>query len=278
MATLLHISDLHFGKYFLPEVAEALLNQAATLAPSAIIISGDITQRAKKAEYIAARAFLDRLPAVPKLIVPGNHDVPLYRVWERLLQPHAKYQHYIAHDLNTVLRIDNAVIVGIDSSDPYRAIKNGRVRSHQLRFCEHAFRQASAADLRVVVMHHHLVPAPTFKRTRPMPKAKRTLEMLTRQKVDLVLAGHLHRAYIGNSLDVYTGEQRDHGIIIAQCGTTTSRRGRGLEREKNSFNWIEMSTDTIRVLHYHYLEKERLFAPVSRQEFIRSGHGASLPM
>ena len=103
-----------------------------------------------------------------------------------------------------------------------------------------------------------------------MPGAKRTREAFTRMRVDIVLAGHLHRAYVGHSLDVYAGENRDHGIIIVQCGTTTSCRGRGLEREKNSFNLITLSDSNILVVHYHYHERIAVFEPVSRHEFGRT--------
>lgn len=269
MLKILHLSDLHFGKHFLPSVSEVLLAQAGTLSANVIVISGDFTHRAKPREFEAARDFLHRLPPLPRIIVPGNHDVPLYRIWERLLSPHALYQHYVADKLDTSLFLENAVFVGLDSTAPYRAIKNGRLSRKQLAFCEHTFAAAPEGALRIVVMHHHLVPAPTFERTRPMPQAKRTLEALTRMQVDVVLAGHLHRAYIGHSLDVYAGENREHGIIIVQCGTTTSCRGRGLEREKNSFNLVTLSATNIIVEHYHYQERITLFEAVSQHEFKR---------
>src|SRR5689334_179320 len=90
LITLLHVSDLHFGPPYVTEVGEALQSFAAQLAPTAIIASGDFTQRAKAEQFAAARAFLDRLPRVPLVVTPGNHDVPLYRVAERLLDP---YRH-----------------------------------------------------------------------------------------------------------------------------------------------------------------------------------------
>jgi hypothetical protein len=89
--------------------------------------------------------------------------------------------------------------------------------------------------------------------------------------VDMIFGGHLHRAYIGNSLDVYAGADREHGTIIVQCGTTTSRRGRGREREKNSFNFIDIEGDLLHVTHYLYFDDERSFAPVSRHSFPRPG-------
>ncbi|MFU8817836.1 MAG: metallophosphoesterase family protein [Pseudomonadales bacterium] len=271
MFKLLHISDLHFGKYYLPKVGEALLEQAHGLQPDVIVISGDLTQRAKEQEFAAAREYLDKLPAVPLVVVPGNHDVPLYRVWERLTRPFGLYDRYIGGDRNSLWKDRRAVVVGLDSTAPHRAVKNGRISRDQLDFCEQALGDLPAETLRIVVFHHHLVPPPTFVPARPMPKAKRLLEMLTHLQVDLVLSGHLHRAYTGNSLDVYAGEEREHGIIVAQCGTTTSRRGRWREHEKNSFNWIQLTRGHVRITHYLYFSERHDFSPVAQHDFVRPG-------
>jgi hypothetical protein len=90
-------------------------------------------------------------------------------------------------------------------------------------------------------------------------------------RVDLVLGGHLHRAYIGNSLDVYAGADREHGIVIVQSGTTTSRRGRAREREKNSLNVLRLDDQAIRVTHYMYFDDAGEFIPTSRHLFFRRG-------
>lgn len=89
--------------------------------------------------------------------------------------------------------------------------------------------------------------------------------------VELVLGGHLHRAYIGNSLDFYPGNHRDRGIVIVQCGTSTSRRGRGREREKNSFNLIDIEGGMLHITHYMYFTEDRKFDPFSRYLFPRPG-------
>ncbi len=87
--------------------------------------------------------------------------------------------------------------------------------------------------------------------------------------MDLILGGHLHRSYIGNSLDVYPSSDRTSGIVIVHSGTTTSRRGRAREREKNSFNRIEISADRIHVQQYMYFSDLGEFAPVARHVFPR---------
>lgn len=233
------------------------------------MVSGDLTQRARQVEFEAARDFLARLPDAPQLVVPGNHDVPLFRVFERMLSPLGRYRETIHPEPTRSVELPGAVVVGLDSTHPYGAISGGRVKRDQLEFCESAFSNAGTDDWRVVVMHHHLVPAPTFDRTRPMPKARRTLEYLTELKVDLVLAGHLHRSYIGNSLDVYAGSRRESGIVVVQCGTSTSRRGRWLEREANSMNWIEIDEDRVDVSHFMYFGTDKGFSAVSRHRFAR---------
>ena len=104
-----------------------------------------------------------------------------------------------------------------------------------------------------------------------MPKAKRALDAFTGMRVDMILGGHLHRAYIGNSLDVYPGDDREHGVTIIQSGTSTSRRGRARETEKNTANVIRIGPDALRVTHYMYFEDVAGFAPISRHVFPRSG-------
>ncbi len=267
-----HISDLHFGDPVVPEVCEALVRRIQALGPETVVVSGDLTQRAKPEEFRSARAFLDRLSKAP-IAVPGNHDIPLYRVWERLRSPRALYREFIHPETDRVIELSEAVLVGLDSSDPYRSVTNGRIRRAQLELCREAFSTAKTEAWRVVVLHHHLVPGPTYDRSRPMARAKRALEAFTELKVDLVLSGHLHRAYLGNSLDVYAGARRDHGVIVAQCGTSTSRRGRGLERESNSFNWIELGRDALEITHFLYLSGPKSFAPVSHHRFARPSAG-----
>jgi 3',5'-cyclic AMP phosphodiesterase CpdA len=273
MLEIMQISDLHFGRPFIPHVAEILLETCAHLKPPVIVISGDLTQRAKRTEFIKAQAFLQQLPNVPMIIVAGNHDVPLYRIWERLISPLGYYQNYIDSKLNNVLRLNDAVIIGLDSTDPYRSITNGRLSSKQLELCTAVFSDLPSEISRVIVLHHHLIPAPSYERLPPMPKAKRALDIFTQLRVDLILAGHLHRAYVGNSLDVYSGQDREHGIIIAQCGTSTSRRGRGLEQEKNTFNWIKLDNKTIQVEHFMYFSDQQKFLPVARHIFARPRYG-----
>ena len=271
--TLLHISDLHFGPPYMPLVGEAVLRAAHQHGDEldVIIASGDFTQRARREQFEEARKFLDRLPKVPLIVTPGNHDVPLYRVWDRLTDPYQHYREFISKELDSVHALDKAFIVAVNTTAPLRALTNGRIDSEQLDFCARAFAQAPEGAVRLIVAHHHFAPAPDYEKGEVMPKAKRALDRFHGLGVEMIFGGHLHRAYIGNSLDVYPGVDRDHGIIILQSGTTTSRRGRAREREKNSFNLVRIDEEVIRVTHHMYFDDQDGFAPISRHIFPRRG-------
>ncbi len=268
--TLLQISDLHFGPPYVEKVGEAVIRIAPELNADAVIVSGDLTQRARREQFEAAKEFLSRLPDVPRLVIPGNHDVPLYSVFERMVDPHRLYREIISSDLNPVLRVKGAVIVGVDSTAPRTAISNGRITQLQLDECRKVFENTPQDAIRIVVAHHHFTPAPDYLRDTMMQKAKRAMQLFDELHIEMILGGHLHRAYVGNSLDFYPGTHRDRGIIIAQCGTSTSRRGRGREREKNSLNLIELGKSTITIKHYMYFHETDGFAILSQHTFHRN--------
>jgi len=269
MLKILHGSDLHFGKPFSLEAGEAFRASAERLSPDVIVLSGDFTQRAKVQEYRAARDYLHTLPPVPLVVTPGNHDVPLYRIWERAFSPLRNYKEHISQELDTVTNVGGATVVSLNSTAPLRAIVNGRIGDRQLRFAARAFAAASEGDLRVVVAHHHMAPAPDYESDQMLPGYQRCLDAFLKMRVDLILGGHLHRAYVGNSLDVYPGGEGHSGIVILHSGTTTSRRGRARERGKNSFNLIGVGESRIEVDHFMYFKAVAGFAPFSKHVFPR---------
>jgi Icc-related predicted phosphoesterase len=244
LARILHISDLHFGPPFLPGVAEALLQTIPLLAPDAIVVSGDLTQRAKRHQFEEARRFFDRMSDYPMLIIPGNHDVALWRIHERLVRPHALYREIISPELNPVLHVGNAVLVGLDSTAPRRSISNGRLDRHQLEHSEKVFAEVTDDKVRIVVAHHQFAPGHDRVFDIAMPGAQRAIDYFVEQKVEM---------------------------IIVQCGTTTSSRGKGRERNENTFNLIETGSQTLTVTHYLYFEERGKFAPLSKHSFPRPG-------
>ncbi|MDB4285649.1 metallophosphoesterase [bacterium] len=268
---ILHISDLHFGPPFVPIVAEDLLRTIPSLAPDAIVVSGDLTQRAKRHQFEEARQFFERLSDFPMLVIPGNHDVALWRIFERLFKPHALYCEIIWPDLNPVLRVGNVVLVGLDSTAPRRSITNGRIFPRQLRQCEETLAALPDGLTRIVVAHHHFAPGHDPVWDVAMPGAWRAIDCFVEHKVEMIMGGHLHRSYIGSSLDFFPGHHRDRGVIIVQCGTTTSNRGKGREHDENTFNLIDVESETFTVTHYMNYERVGEFAPLSKHIFPRQG-------
>ncbi|MAT14812.1 MAG: 3',5'-cyclic-nucleotide phosphodiesterase [Planctomyces sp.] len=269
MTRLIQISDLHFGPPYVEKVGRLIPGLLDQLEPDGIIISGDFTQNCREEEFQSARDFLDRLPEVPTIKIPGNHDVPkYYDILGRLNHPYDLYRKYISEDLDVALNLDGLKIVGLNSTKPLQTIKNGRISREQLRFAADQLETAAESDWRIVIAHHHFAPAPDYEGSDVMPKAKRALDEFNRLQVDLIMGGHLHRAYIGNSLDVYSGSpDLERGMIIVQCGTTTSRRGRAREREKNSFNVIDFDDHQVTITHWLYFDKWARFCQVSQYRF-----------
>lgn len=272
MLTLLQISDLHFGPSYKPEVGDALSRLIPTLGADAIVISGDLTQRAKPEQFREAKEFIGRLPPVPWIAIPGNHDVPLYRIWERIAGPMTEYHRYIGPELDQVMELEGAVLVALNTTAPHRTIVRGKVDRKQVEFTRRALAHAPPNAARILVVHHHFVGAPDALRDRTMLGGRAAMRSFIDMGVDVILGGHLHRAFIGNSLDFFFEGPRDRGIILVQSGTSTSRHGRGRERERNSFNLVEIHETWLQVTHYLYYERDDAFGPMSRHLFPRTGH------
>jgi len=265
--TILHASDVHFGRPHLPELSRAVVRFVHRERPGAVVVSGDLTQRARAGEYRAAREFLDELAPCPVIVTPGNHDVPLFRVWERLFAPYRNYRIHIGHDLDTILDVNGGAagparvrFVALSSSAPLRAIVNGRVTPRQLAFADEAFAATSAGALRVLVIHHNLIAPRGGPRAPPLRGAGRLLEHLRRWGVHLVLSGHVHRSHLGwsNREGSVDGAA---GVPVLLAGTASSDRGRGSEKGRNSFNVIRVGASGSEVAVYLYSRDAGDFLP-----------------
>jgi hypothetical protein len=170
------------------------------------------------------------------------------------------------------MKLDGVIIVALNTTAPYRTITRGQVESRQIEFTRRALAHAPRGAARVLVAHHHFVGAPDRLRDRNMLGGREAMKAFIEMGIDVILGGHLHRAFIGNSLDFFFEGPRDRGIILAQSGTSTSRHGRGRERERNSFNLVEIHDAWIQITHYLYYEKDDAFGPMSRHRFPRTGH------
>jgi 3',5'-cyclic AMP phosphodiesterase CpdA len=262
---LLHCSDVHFGPPHLPRVAEGLLELIARKRPDLVVISGDLTQRAKPEQFRQARRFVDRIP-VPSLVVPGNHDVPMYRVWERVLNPFGAYRSHFSRELEPVYRDREMLVIGINTAFNW-TIKGGRITSRRLREVGELLAAAPPGLFKVVVPHHDLIPPPNFKRQRVLANARRAIQLFAGAGVDLVLSGHQHQTYIGTSEEFYPLGAPP--VIIVHAGTTTSSRGRGRERQLNTCNLIEFDASSLTVSHYGWQPALERFAEQSRHWYPR---------
>lgn len=273
MQTIMHISDLHAGPPFNPEKAELIVQEAAEIKPDLLVISGDLVQRADyKQQWYQIRALLDRLPE-PRIIVPGNHDVPQLNQVARYLWPFRRYRKYISPSLQPVYEGPNLVVIGLNTARSF-TIEGGKLSRDKIKYLETTLKRYPATTCKVVVMHHHVVqsPGPLEERKDVIVGAKATLEALDRGGAELVLCGHIHTSYVGNTLEF--NPHLKEGTIIAQSGTTTSRRGRLWQRGKNSFNVIEIEERAIRISQRMYIEDQRRFVPVAEHVFPRRSAGS----
>jgi len=262
---LLHISDVHFGPPHRPELAEKVLAFAEEHKPDAVVLSGDLTQRAKPKQFQEARRFVDRLPA-PTLVVPGNHDVPLYRLWERTLSPFRAYQKYFAHEMEPVWQDEELLLVGINTAHGW-TLKEGRVVLSRLRQVTEIIQSAPAHLFKVVVAHHHLTPPPRFGTQTVARNAYQAIAAFSEAGVDVVLSGHQHQTYVTTSEEFYPSGRAP--VLILHAGTTTSSRGRGSELDKNTFNWISVDEKSLRFSHYHWEASLHEFVEISRHAYPR---------
>ena len=238
MKTLVHLSDLHFGRID-AAILEPLAALIERLAPDVVVVSGDLTQRARKAQFEEARAYLARLPK-PQIVVPGNHDVPLYRVWERFFDPLGKYQRHFNADLEPSFIDDEIAVIGINTARSL-TFKNGRINDEQIESIRRRFAPLGEGRTKIVVTHHPFdLPDEPDKSEELVGRAKAAMDAFSRCGVDLLLAGHLHTSQAGETSDRY--QLPGYAALAVQAGTATSTRGRG---ESNSFNVLRVSNREI---------------------------------
>jgi Icc protein len=234
--TIAHISDLHCGgPYFVPNLMERAISEINELAPSIVICSGDLTTFGFKPEYAQARSYLDRIECDSFVVVPGNHDAR-----------NVGYVHFeeMFGDRSSVLRKDGVTVVAVDSTEP--DLDHGQIGRGRYLWIEEEF--SYPADLRIFVLHHHLLPVPGTGRERNVVyDAGDAIECLQRAGVDFVLSGHKHVPYAWRLEDMF----------IINTGTVSSLRLRGNTRP--CYNVIEITGSHVDVWRkYPYHGQERI--------------------
>jgi 3',5'-cyclic AMP phosphodiesterase CpdA len=263
MRTLVHLSDLHFGRID-EALLEPLLGAVAAARPDVVVISGDLTQRAKAHEFEAARAYLDRLPR-PQIVVPGNHDVPLYRVWERFLSPLGKYKRFIGADLEPSFVDAEIAVIGINTARSL-TFKNGRINKEQMATIHRHLDPLAESVTKVVVTHHPFDLPDQEGDLDLVGRARKAMKVFSDCGVDLLLAGHFHTSEAGETSGHYG--MAGYSALVVQAGTATSTRGRG---EQNSFNVLRVESDEIVVERREWQPASGAFGVAAVERFVRSG-------
>jgi 3',5'-cyclic AMP phosphodiesterase CpdA len=264
MRTLVHLSDLHFGRVD-PLLLDPLRELVHRLAPDVVVVSGDLTQRAKSEEFEAARAWLDTLPG-PQVIVPGNHDISLYNVFRRFVQPLERYRRYITDDLDPVYKDEEIAVLGVNTARSL-TFKDGRVNKEQVARIRAELQGLDPGVTRIVVTHHPFDLPEHVDEEQLVDRAPMAMQAFAECGVDLLLSGHLHTSHAGSTAARY--HISEYAALVVQAGTATSTRGRG---EVNSFNVIRVESERVEVDRYGWDVIGMAFSLVQTESFMRSGN------
>lgn len=263
MRTLVHLSDLHFGR-IAPNILDPLRQSIATENPDLVVVSGDLTQRARPAQFRDARAFLDRLPGA-KVVVPGNHDVPLYNLYRRFVDPLHRFQRNFSAITEPEYVDDEIAVLGVNTARA-AVFKGGRVNERQIERVRGHLCRLDPAIVKIVVTHHPFDSPADVPQRLLVGRAAQAMAHLARCGADVLLSGHLHASHTGDT----TARYRIAGFaaLVVQAGTATSTRSRG---EANAFNVLRIERGAVTV------EKRvwdgRSFTKDNVERFSRAGEG-----
>jgi 3',5'-cyclic AMP phosphodiesterase CpdA len=264
MRTLVHLSDLHTGRVD-PRVVDALIRTINGIEPDLIVFSGDLTQRATRTQFREAREFLDALQA-PLLVIPGNHDVPLWNIARRFITPLERYKRFITTDLAPVIEDDEMIVVGVNTA---RSVTwgEGRINKRQVDALLRRLEAAPRDVTRIIVTHHPFDLPPGVHRRRLLGRARMAMARFAAAGADLFLSGHLHLSHVSHSAERY--RIAGHSALIVQAGTV-SMRGRG---EEPSFNILRLERRRLTLDRFVWDPLASAFSEVAAGEYEHAEDG-----
>jgi 3',5'-cyclic AMP phosphodiesterase CpdA len=258
MRTIAHLSDLHFGRTD-PDVVRGACEAVNRMKPDLVVISGDLTQRARSHQFRAARAFLERLPK-PQIVVPGNHDIPLWNIFARSFSPLRKYRRLVTRNLEPFFADGEIAVLGVNTARSL-TIKDGRINRRQIDVAVARFSAGAPDCVRILVTHHPFDQPEKGDAGDIVGRAVLAMGAIG-SRVDLILSGHLHLGRSGSSTVRYPGS----GALIVLAGTATSTRVRG---EPNAFNLLELDGNRLALRRFEWQATDRTFAEAAVQRFTR---------
>ena len=259
MKILVHMSDVHFGRVD-EAVVEAIVPQVHSLAPDVVVVSGDLTQRAKPDQFRAARRFLDHLPQ-PQVVVPGNHDIPLYNLFQRFFQPLDKYRRFISDDLEPFYADDEIAVSGINTARSL-TFKDGRINDGQMQRLQDRLDPLPGHMTKIVVTHHPFDLPAGFDDKHLVGRADEAMGVFLQAGADVLLAGHLHTSHTASTATRYPVAGR--AALVVQAGTATSTRSRG---ETNSFNVLRSDGNRLDIERWAWNPASGRFQQASSETF-----------
>lgn len=233
MSLLLQVSDPHFGTER-SEVVEALVALVEAKRPDVLVLSGDITQRARRAQFEAAARLCDRMAIPQRLVLPGNHDIPLFDVATRVFNPYRLFRKSFGDDLEPVLDLADLLVIGVNTTRAHRH-KHGEISAAQIDRVAKRLWLAKPDQLRIVVTHQPLDVPYEHEENNLARGHEPAVRAWVAAGADMVMGGHIHLPFIRPLSQRYPGLPRLSWCV--QGGTAVSHRVR--DGMPNAVNLIE---------------------------------------
>ncbi|GAB1594896.1 metallophosphoesterase family protein [Lysobacter claricitrinus] len=251
MRTVVHISDLHFGRVD-TTLLEPLRRAIFDARPDVVVVSGDLTQRARSGQFRDARDYLATLPG-PQIVVPGNHDIPFYDVVRRFLSPLTRFRRYISDVEMPTFVDDEIAVVGVNTARSL-TFKGGRINVDQVREIAKRFDGLPEVVTRIVVTHHPFDIPAGGDENDVLGRAPMAMAEFAKAEVDVFLSGHLHHSNVGTTAHRY--RIAGFAALVVQAGTATSTRERD---EANAFNVLRIGETGLDVDTWRWSAQQQRF-------------------